>query len=164
MLFCIQTFSFKEMHFKMSSVKWHSFCLGLNVLIIAFGIKPGMKLFIHARCSIPLVILILGSWNPAPNEKNIKNNSFFMWCRPHSHVDVSTATFHVITYIYFLNLSTGTVLCEFTLALINALLKKTLSAPEVCTGFGPVSDLTIYQKSLNVLWWSGLNRVLFGMG
>ena len=28
----IQTFSFKEMHFKMSSAKWRPFCLGLNVL------------------------------------------------------------------------------------------------------------------------------------
>ena len=28
----IQTFSFKKMHLKMSSVKWHPFCLGLNVL------------------------------------------------------------------------------------------------------------------------------------
>ena len=34
MLLWIQTFSFKEMHFKMSSVKWHPFCLGLNVLIL----------------------------------------------------------------------------------------------------------------------------------
>ena len=29
----IQAFSFKKMHAKMSSVKWRSFCLGLNVLI-----------------------------------------------------------------------------------------------------------------------------------
>ena len=28
----IQTFSLKKMHFKMSSAKWHPFCLGLNVL------------------------------------------------------------------------------------------------------------------------------------
>ena len=28
----IQTFSFKEMHLKMSSAKWRPFCLGLNVL------------------------------------------------------------------------------------------------------------------------------------
>ena len=30
----IQTFSFKKMQFKMSSVKWRSFCLGFNVLRI----------------------------------------------------------------------------------------------------------------------------------
>ena len=30
----IQTFSFKKMHLKMSSAKWHPFCLGLNVLWI----------------------------------------------------------------------------------------------------------------------------------
>ena len=29
----IETFSFKKMHMKMSSAKWRSFCLGLNVLI-----------------------------------------------------------------------------------------------------------------------------------
>ena len=29
----IQTFSFKEIHLKMSSAKWRLFCLGLNVLI-----------------------------------------------------------------------------------------------------------------------------------
>ena len=28
----IQTFSFKKMHLKMSSAKWHPFCLGLNAL------------------------------------------------------------------------------------------------------------------------------------
>ena len=28
----IHTFSFKEMHLKMSSGKWQPFCLGLNVL------------------------------------------------------------------------------------------------------------------------------------
>ena len=31
-LICIQTFSFKKMQFKMPSVKWCLFCLGLNVL------------------------------------------------------------------------------------------------------------------------------------
>ena len=30
----IQTFSFKKIHFNMSSVKWHPSCLGLNVLKI----------------------------------------------------------------------------------------------------------------------------------
>ena len=38
MLFGIQTFSFKKMHFKMSSGKWRPFCLGLNEL------KPAMSL------------------------------------------------------------------------------------------------------------------------
>ena len=28
----IETFSFKKMHLKMSSLKWHPFCLGFNVL------------------------------------------------------------------------------------------------------------------------------------
>ena len=30
----IQTFSFKKMHFKMSSAKWRPFCLGLNVFTL----------------------------------------------------------------------------------------------------------------------------------
>ena len=32
----IQTFSYKKMQLQMSSVKWRSFCLGLNVLIVPF--------------------------------------------------------------------------------------------------------------------------------
>ena len=34
----IQTFSFKKMYLKMSSVKWRPFCLGLNVLTYLFNI------------------------------------------------------------------------------------------------------------------------------
>ena len=36
----IHTFSFKKINLKMSSGKWWRFCLGLNVLIIAFSIEP----------------------------------------------------------------------------------------------------------------------------
>ena len=32
----IHTFSFKEMHLKMSSAKWRLVCLGLNVLIVLY--------------------------------------------------------------------------------------------------------------------------------
>ena len=35
-LFGIQKFSFKKMHFKISSTKWRPFCLGLNVLIFSY--------------------------------------------------------------------------------------------------------------------------------
>ena len=38
----IQTFSFKKMHFRMSSAKWRPFCLGLNVLMQC-GHTPGQK-------------------------------------------------------------------------------------------------------------------------
>ena len=31
----IQAFSFKKMHLKRSSAKWHPFCLGLNVLMLS---------------------------------------------------------------------------------------------------------------------------------
>ena len=34
----IHTFSFKKMHFKMSSGKWRPFCLGLNVLMEPYGL------------------------------------------------------------------------------------------------------------------------------
>ena len=35
----ICTFSFKNMHLKMSSGKWQPFCLGLNVLIVLIGLN-----------------------------------------------------------------------------------------------------------------------------
>ena len=44
----IHTFSFKKMYLKMSSGKWRSFCLGLNVLM-GIGVAPmyGMDKSIH---------------------------------------------------------------------------------------------------------------------
>ena len=41
----IQTFSFKEMHFKMSPWQWRPFCLGLNVLMIIVYIIHFFQLF-----------------------------------------------------------------------------------------------------------------------
>ena len=41
----IQTFSLKKMHLKMSSAKWHPFCLGLNVLtVVKFHLSTISKL------------------------------------------------------------------------------------------------------------------------
>ena len=40
----IHTFSFKKIHLKMSSAKWLPFCLGLNVLTKAFGIRRRVQL------------------------------------------------------------------------------------------------------------------------
>ena len=45
-LFKIQTFSFKEMHLKMSSAKWRPFCHGLNV-----SIHDSLSLNINTNCS-----------------------------------------------------------------------------------------------------------------
>ena len=42
----IQTFSFKKMHLKMSSAKWCSFCLGLNVFNKMNSISPSCWLFV----------------------------------------------------------------------------------------------------------------------
>ena len=39
----IHTFSFKKMHFKMSSGKWRPFCLGLSVLIIVWVVQDKNK-------------------------------------------------------------------------------------------------------------------------
>ena len=43
----IQTFSFKKIHFKMSSGKWRPFCLGLNVLMRHSWFEP-----ITAHCGL----------------------------------------------------------------------------------------------------------------
>ena len=56
----IYTFSFKKLHFKMSSGKWRPFCLGLNVLIQLHWpfkcwarIYTGPKLDYHCTCRCP---------------------------------------------------------------------------------------------------------------
>ena len=46
----IQTFSFKEMHLKMSYGKWRPFCLGLNVLMNHIDIDVGPWLARHNFC------------------------------------------------------------------------------------------------------------------
>ena len=51
----IQTFSFKKIHLKMSSAKWHPFCLGLNVLI--YPLQPSDAIWHHRTWSL-LVVMI----------------------------------------------------------------------------------------------------------
>ena len=53
----IQTFSFKKMHFKMSSAKWRPFCLGLNVLIdvLNFDIGIAPEAFVGHRFTVDYV-------------------------------------------------------------------------------------------------------------
>ena len=49
----IQTFSFNEMHLKMSSAKWRPFCLGLSVLIdVGAWISNHIPGFLHALTSM----------------------------------------------------------------------------------------------------------------
>ena len=43
----IQTFSFKEMHLKMSSAKWRPFCFGLNVLSLIMMNKLCLVLLLY---------------------------------------------------------------------------------------------------------------------
>ena len=50
-LSAIHTFSFKKMHLKMLSAKWHLFCLGLNVLKLKHHISWLEKWFIFGQIS-----------------------------------------------------------------------------------------------------------------
>ena len=43
----IRASSFKKMHWKMSSAKWHPFCLGLNVLMHTWVITPHISDNLH---------------------------------------------------------------------------------------------------------------------
>ena len=59
----IQTFSYKKMHLKMSSVKWHPFCLGLRRKAFcvnrrkAFIVSSDLVLGLHKPNKVPLVTL-----------------------------------------------------------------------------------------------------------
>ena len=65
MLIGIQTFSFKKMHSKMLSAKWHPFCLGLNVLILVITGKkllhnnPPNDHFNHSKMRIVMMQTLL---------------------------------------------------------------------------------------------------------
>ena len=56
----IHTFSFKEMHLKMSSRKWQLFCLGLNVINTRYNMWPNClqhtDIFVTTLCVILLNI------------------------------------------------------------------------------------------------------------
>ena len=56
----IQTFSFKEIHFKMSSGNWLPFCLGLNVLMHAVSnheqLRHSAIRMRHVACSIYILL------------------------------------------------------------------------------------------------------------
>ena len=54
----IQTFSFKKMYLKMSSAKWHPFCLSLNVLTHS-GLNKGVEMLQMTAGSIVLKKCIL---------------------------------------------------------------------------------------------------------
>ena len=51
----IQTFSFKKIHLKMSSAKWHPFCLGLNVLMQERHKSRALAMELHLSCTNPLI-------------------------------------------------------------------------------------------------------------
>ena len=57
-MFKIENISFKEMRFKMSSAKWQTFCLDLNVLIIdgkmCVSVYSGFILTFHTHFMYPI--------------------------------------------------------------------------------------------------------------
>ena len=57
----IHTFSFKEMHLKMSSVKWRPFCLGLNVLKISFAKWHPLHL-VRNVINLRIMYIIISGW------------------------------------------------------------------------------------------------------
>ena len=61
----IQTFSFKKMHFNMSSAKWRSFCLGLNVLKSSAKWQP---LCLGLDVSNTVLIIPRSTWITQGNE------------------------------------------------------------------------------------------------
>ena len=74
----IQIFSFKKMHFKMSSAKWRPFCLGLNVLN-----DMGACIVITKRHELPPVKYAIS------NEAKLRN-IMFRWFIPHTDVPLSS--------------------------------------------------------------------------
>ena len=73
----IQTFSFKKMHLKMSSVKWRPFCLGLNVLTQLRNIpvatsQPLLWLVYHRGDQISVV-------DQEPASEHAREASFNWW-------------------------------------------------------------------------------------
>ena len=61
----IHTFSFKKMHFKLSSGKWRPFCLGLNVLITMECRETTQRRFLTYRQRVT-------SWVTQPNEFQVE--------------------------------------------------------------------------------------------
>ena len=57
----IQTFSFKKMHFKMSSVKWRPFCLSLNVLTRVVISSGNGSLFTHHQAKTWVFHMLLSN-------------------------------------------------------------------------------------------------------
>ena len=79
----IHTFSFKKMHFKLSSGKWRPFCLGLNVLskkrrapTAWHGSKTSLEAWYDATYNSPLFCIEL-----TPTQKTIWGWGFLeQWC------------------------------------------------------------------------------------
>ena len=59
----ILTFSFKKMHWKMSSGKWRPFCLGLNVLMCLWTMRWHAYHMLYTCCILCTWTYSIGSFN-----------------------------------------------------------------------------------------------------
>ena len=82
----IHVFSFKKMHFKMSSAKWRPFCLGLNVLKLSFW----CIIFYLRHCNSP---------EDRERVRSTTGRNFQMVCRKYMKRYQSTQKYHQTTWI-----------------------------------------------------------------
>ena len=75
----IQTFSFKKMHLNMSSVKWHPFCLGLNVLTEQMLTQIYIELEIVDQWSTRIPPPPRGGWHCAKSQGSHFESDIASW-------------------------------------------------------------------------------------
>ena len=81
----IQTFSFKKMHLKMLSAKWHPFCLSLNVLIMQVLFYAGLT----AVILLPTNALAPDSVNPLRAKFFRGNLNIYLHFMSFLHIDLT---------------------------------------------------------------------------
>ena len=79
----IHAFSFKKMHFKMSSAKWRPFCLGLNVLIHVFGGYWWVIAKFNFKCIWGIRVKLL-YWRRLECHNSLRSNDAIQCHRPWS--------------------------------------------------------------------------------
>ena len=94
--YCIQTFSFKKMHLKMSSAKLRPFCLGLNVLIE--HLKKWRWCLISIIKKKKKMGLLL--WNTYLYVISVFNYSTFFLCK-YTRIWVQNSPISLLVYMYY---------------------------------------------------------------
>ena len=86
----IYTFSFKKMHWKMSSGKWQPFCLGLHVLSTRDLYISSHSRYVMTECVMLFWIRFL------ENQRSTKRNPYNMWwCSPGIDRSASATSGHM---------------------------------------------------------------------